>query len=67
MNVRPSLKLGSVGNDVLLFWFVFVDVLLEPRRIFEGTCVSVIIDETMHLEIPSGLKGLAEIDFKKNE
>lgn len=67
MNVIPSLKLVSVENDVLLFCSVLVEALLEPWRIFEVkfTCLSVIIDETMKLEIPSGLDGEAEINSPK--
>lgn len=57
--------LRLVENDVLLFWSVLVEVLLEPRMIFEVTCVSVIIVETMKIKIPSGLEGESEIDFLK--
>lgn len=67
INVRPSLELLSFENDGLLFWSVLVEVLSEPRRIFEVefTCVSGIIDDAMKLEISSGLEGEAEIDFPK--
>lgn len=70
MNVIPSLKPVRVGIEALLIWFVLAEVVLEPRKIFEEelTWVSVIIEEKMKLEIPSGLgERLKEIFPKVNK